>query len=175
MRPGAIGVALDGVMRAIDLAVCLMLAIIVMIGGVELVARNLFNHSFVWAHEVTMLLGNWVYFLGICIVYDHRGDVTMSAFTRLLRGRARTVWAVTVHLASAFLFAVIAWYGWELIKLQAPFRSTGLGVPNPAFSAPVAIGAVVLVLLCLRHAATDLRGGGAAPSAGGIAPSEPAV
>ena len=47
------------------------LAAIVAINTSELVARNLVNHSFVWGYEINLLLANWVYFLGICLVY-HR-------------------------------------------------------------------------------------------------------
>lgn len=142
----------------IDITVCLMLAAIVSIGGLEVAARNLFNHSFVWAHEVTILLANWVYFLGICIVYQHRGDITVTFFLDKLSPSLRRAWVILCHLISAALFAVIVWYGWELIKLQAPFHTTGLRIPNPAFSAPVVIGAVVLTLLTLRHALAEFVG-----------------
>lgn len=156
---GLLNLLTSRVVKVIDLSTCLMLAAIVVIGGLELCARNIFNHSFVWAHEVTILLANWVYFLGVCIVYEQRGDVTVGVVSALLKNtRLRRLWAAACDVISAIVFATIAWYGWELLKLQAPFHTTGLRIPNPAFSAPAVIGAVVLALLSIRHALADLLG-----------------
>lgn len=145
---------------AIDVATCTMLAAIIAINALELAGRNLFNHSFVWVHEVAMLLANWVYFLGICTVYRRKGDVVVVFLTDRLPPGPRRAWTAACHLASAVFFAVVAVYGWELLKLQAPFRTTGLGIPNPAFSAPVAIGGVVLALITLRDAIAAVAGVG---------------
>lgn len=147
-----------GLCRLIDAATCLMLAAIVAIGALELAGRNFFNHSFVWAHECALLLASWVYFLGICIVYQHKGDVTVGFLVDRLGPTARRLWAAVCHLTGAVFFAIVAVHGWELLKLQAPFRTTGLGIPNPAFSAPVVVGAAILVLITLRDMAAALAG-----------------
>lgn len=149
--------------RLIDAATCLMLAAIVAIGAAELAGRNLFNHSFVWAHEAALLLANWVYFLGICIVYQHKGDVTVGFLVERLGPATRRYWTAACHLAAATFFAIVAVHGWELLKLQAPFRSTGMGIPNPAFSAPVVAGAAILVLMTLRDMLAALAGAEAGP------------
>lgn len=162
---GLLNLVTSRLVQVIDVATCLMLAAIVAIGGLELCARNIFNHSFVWAHEVTILLANWVYFLGICIVYEKRGDVTVGVVNAILRNaRLRRAWSALCEIVSAAVFATIAWYGWELLKLQAPFHTTGLRIPNPAFSAPAVVGAAVLTLLSIRHAVADLRGEDEAPA-----------
>lgn len=166
---GLLNLLTSRVVKVIDLSTCLMLAAIVAIGGLELCARNIFNHSFVWAHEVTILLANWVYFLGICIVYERRGDVTVGVVAAILKNsRLRRFWSALCEVVSAVVFATIAWYGWELLKLQAPFHTTGLRIPNPAFSAPAVIGAAVLALLSVRHAVADLLGEDEAPAASAL-------
>lgn len=140
------------IVRIVEILTCLFLAAVVLIHGLELLARNFFNYSYVWAHEVNILLANWVYFLGICIVYHLKGDVSVTFFARALAPPYRRAWAVFCHLVSGAVFAIIAFYGWELVKLQAPYRTTGLGIPNMAFSLPVVISGVVLVVITLRHA-----------------------
>lgn len=135
-----------------------MLAAIVLIGGIELVARNLFNKSFVWGHEISLLLANWVYFLGICVVYRHRGDVSVRFFFNALPPRLRRIWSVCCHVLSAAFFALIAFYGWRLIQLQLPFHTTGLGVPNALFSVPVVLSSVILIVLVMQQALADLVG-----------------
>ena len=136
--------AIDAVLES---ATSACLAVVLAINGAELVARNLANHSFVWAHEIDLLLANWMYFLGIVLVYRRGGDVVVGFVFDWLNPRARRFWAVVCHAISAAVFAVIAVEGWALIELQWPFRTTGLGIPNPAFSAPVAVGGALLVVI----------------------------
>jgi TRAP-type C4-dicarboxylate transport system permease small subunit len=147
--------AIDAVLEP---ATSLFLAIILVINGVELSARNLANYSFVWAHEINLLLANWVYFLGIVLVYRRGGDVVVGFIFDRLGPRARRVWAVACHAVSAVVFAVIAVEGWALVELQWPFHSTGLGVPNPAFSAPVAVGGALLVVILADRILATLDG-----------------
>ena len=143
---------------ALDVVTMACLAIVVAINGVELVARNFANHSFVWAHEINLLLANWMYFLGICLVYRRGGDVVVGFIFDHLPPRARRAWTIACHVISAAVFALIAVEGRVLIELQWPFRSTGLGIPNAAFSAPVAIGGALLVVILADRIAAALDG-----------------
>ena len=123
-----------------------LLVAIVLINGLELVGRNLFNYSFVWAHEVNLLLGTWTYFIGMTLVYSRNADITVEYFSNLLPAHARRAWIAVTRILVLAVLAVIVWYCWVLIKLQTGFRTTGLGIPNPWFSAAVLASAVVMAL-----------------------------
>ena len=123
-----------------------LLAAIVLINGLELVGRNLFNYSFVWAHEVNLLLATWTYFIGMTLVYSRHADITVDYFTNLLPERGRRAWIAATHVVVLCVLAVIVWYCWVLIRLQTGFRTTGLGIPNPWFSAAVLVSAVVMAM-----------------------------
>ena len=123
-----------------------LLAVIVLINGLELVGRNFFNYSFVWAHEVNLLLATWTYFIGMTLVYSRNADITVEYFSNLLPGRARRVWIGVTHVVALGVLAIIVWYSWVLIQLQTGFRTTGLGIPNPWFSAAVLVSAVMMAL-----------------------------
>jgi TRAP-type C4-dicarboxylate transport system permease small subunit len=136
-----------------------LLAAVVLINGLELAARNFFNHSFVWAYEVNLLLGAWVYFLGMTVVYHRRGDIMVEYLTGLLPAGARRAWVAVCNLVVLGVLAVIAWYAWVLIELQAGFRTTGLGIPNPWFTAPVLTGALLMALHVASQTGELLRRG----------------
>jgi TRAP-type C4-dicarboxylate transport system permease small subunit len=160
LAPRAYG-ALVSISRHIDQAVEVLtstfLAIIVLINGLELVGRNFFNYSFVWAHEVNLLLGNWVYFIGMTMVYYRNADITIEYFSGLLPLRAQRVWVLVCNLIVLGVLAVIVWYGWVLIELQTGFRTTGMGIPNPWFSAPVVVSALIMAVHVARHSAELLE------------------
>jgi TRAP-type C4-dicarboxylate transport system permease small subunit len=131
---------------AAEVVTSALLVAIVLINGLELVGRNFFNYSFVWAHEVNLLLGTWTYFIGMTLVYSRNADITVDYFSNLLPERARRVWIAITHVVVLCVLAVIIWYCWVLIRLQTGFRSTGLGIPNPWFSAAVLVSAVLMAL-----------------------------
>jgi TRAP-type C4-dicarboxylate transport system permease small subunit len=137
--------------RAVEVLTSTLLAAIVLINGLELVARNFFNYSFVWAHEVDLLLGSWVYFVGMTMVYYRNADITVEYFSGLLPERGQRIWVAVCNVVTLGVLAVIAWYCWVLMKLQLPFKTTGMGIPNPFFSAPVFVSALVMGLHVTVH------------------------
>ena len=44
---------------------------------------------------------------------------------------------------------VVVWYGWELLALQANYKTMGLGLRNHWFSLPVVIGAAMMIAIVL--------------------------
>ena len=143
--------------QAAEVVTSALLVVIVLVNGLELVGRNFFNYSFVWAHEVNLLLGTWTYFVGMTLVYARNADITVEYFSNLLPPRAHRAWLVVCNLAVLCVLAVIAWYGWVLMSLQYGFRTTGLGIPNPAFSAAVFVSALLMALHVTHHSAEILR------------------
>src|SRR5258706_3831837 len=141
----------DWIDRAVALITGVLLIVIVAINGVEIVTRTLFEHSFIWLFETNLLLANWTYFLGICLVVSHSGDITVDFLFDRFGPRVQRCWLIAVNLVGMATLGVVAWYGGLLIELQMPFRSTGFGIPNPLFSLPVVLGAVFMVLMLARQ------------------------
>lgn len=138
--------------RAAEVVTSALLFAIVLVNGLELVGRNLFNYSFVWAHEVNLLLGTWTYFIGMTLVYSRNSDITVEYFSNLLPAHAQRVWILICNIIVLGVLAVILWYCWVLMQLQTGFRTTGLGIPNPWFSAAVFASAVIMAVHVAHHA-----------------------
>src|SRR5262249_13919995 len=91
------------------------------------------------------------YFLGICLVVSHSGDITVDFLFNRFGPAVRQRWLIAVNLVGMVTLAIVAWYGGALMQLQMPFRSTGFGIPNPLFSLPVVLGALFMVLMLARQ------------------------
>src|SRR3954463_12498181 len=126
------------------------LALIVLLNAVEIVSRTFFHVSFAWIYETNLLLAAWTYFLGIVPVYARNGDVSVVGLKQLLPGGARLNFERTIHIVSTSTFAIAAWFTWELIELQLPYRTPGSGLPNAAFTAPLLLGLIGLVIVLLN-------------------------
>jgi TRAP-type C4-dicarboxylate transport system permease small subunit len=138
------------------------LALIVLINVVEIVSRTFFHVSFAWIYETNLLLAAWTYFLGIVPVYARNGDVSVVGLKLLLPSAARLNFERAIHIVSTLTFAIAAWFTSELIALQLPYRTPGSGLPNAAFTAPLLLGLVGLIIVLLNK----LSEGEPAPTTG---------
>jgi TRAP-type C4-dicarboxylate transport system permease small subunit len=142
-RLAALAAAVD---RA-ALAVCvLLLGFVVCTNGLEILLRGVFSHSFLWLYETNLLLANWLYFLGMSLVYYRNKDITLDFILAILKGRRRARYLIGVNVVGIATFAVIAWYAAVLMQLQLPFRTPGYRIPNPLFTLPVALSALSIAL-----------------------------
>ena len=142
------------------------LALIVLINVLEIVSRTFFHVSFAWIYETNLLLAAWTYFLGIIPVYARNGDVSVVGLRQLLPHGTRAHFDSTIYVVSAATFAITAWFTWELIELQLPFRTPGSGLPNAAFTAPLLLGLIGLIVVLLNKLTAREP---AEPGASGIA------
>src|SRR6185369_6206606 len=125
------------------------LSLIVLINVLEIVSRTFFHVSFAWIYETNLLLAAWTYFLGIVPVYARNGDVSVVGLRQLLPQGARLSFDRSIYIVSTLTFAIAAWFTWELIELQLPFRTPGSGLPNAAFTAPLLLGLIGLIIVLL--------------------------
>ena len=137
--------------RVIEAIASTLLALVVLANGAEIVARGAFAYSFTGLYELNLLAANWMYFLGVCLVYYRNSDITIDVALQLFDTEGRRLYLILVNVVSVATMAVIAWYGVSLIQLQWPFRTTGFGIPNPLFTAPVVIGAAVIIIILAKQ------------------------
>lgn len=133
----------------IEVITSTILVVIIAINAAEIVTRSFFNFSFDWIHEINLLLANWLYFLGICLVYYRQQDITIDFVLRIFPGRLRSPFLIAINVLTVATLLVVAWYGWELLVLQANYKTMGLGLRNHWFSLPVVLGAVVMIAIVL--------------------------
>ena len=124
----------------------LLLAMLVINNLLEMVARGLFNTSVAWVFEINLLLAIWLYFLGIFQVYFRRGDISVDVIMRKTPLHIQRWVAILIDLVIVGTLLMISWYAVQLMMVQWPFKSPGLRLPNPLFTAPVVIGSVMMVL-----------------------------
>lgn len=128
-----------------------LLVYIVVINGMEIVTRLFFNSSLFFVYENNLLLANWVYFIGICLVYNRRRDIVIEFFYDFLSRRNQRILMIVIQIVIVVVLSVIAYYGYQLILVQSRFRTQGLGIPNHYFTLPVIIGAVSMILIVVNQ------------------------
>ena len=146
---------LDKVVRAIDrveeVITTLLLTIVVVINGMEIFSHSVLNQSLHWVYEINLLLGNWIYFLGICLVYYKKKDIVLQIMDRNLSEEVMRIYMIVINAIIVAIVSIFAYYGWLLLFIQAKTKSMDLGIPNFYFSMPVVIGSVSIILIVVKQ------------------------
>ena len=124
-----------------------LLIIIVVINGAEIITRTWLPGSLYWVFELNQLFGNWLYFIGITLVYYRNDDISLVFITNKLSIKLRNI----VFLIVFFVLIVFSYYCVDLMILQSQARTVGLGITNHYFSLPVFISSVLMILYMFEH------------------------
>lgn len=122
-----------------------ILTTLVLLNCIEIASRLLLNYSLFWAFEIYQLLGNWMYFLGITLVYYRLEDITLDYVYDRLPPGARYAARLAIQVVIAATLVVLGWYAFVLVGVQARTRTTGLGIPNHYYSLPILVGTLIML------------------------------
>ena len=146
---------LERVVRAIDrveeVATSVILVIVIVINGMEIFSHSVLNQSLHWVYEINLLLGNWIYFLGICLVYYNKKDIVLEIVDRFISEETLKIYLIFINAIIVVILSLIIYYGWLLLFIQAKTKSMDLGIPNFYFSMPVVIGSVSIILIVVKQ------------------------
>lgn len=92
---------------ALNVLLCIILAIMVLVVGIQISARFL-SVSVIWTSEVTQYLLLWLTFLGMARVYRSSGHIAVDLCVNMLPPAVRRFEQRGMHLALAVFFAVFA-------------------------------------------------------------------
>ncbi len=140
----------------IEIVTSSLLVIIVGINASEIFTRLFFDNSLTWVFEINLLLANWLYFLGISLVYYRRNDIVVEFLYVKFFLTLQRRFLVLIHALTIGVLSVLVWYSIPLILLQSETSSSGLHIPNHWFSMPVMIGAIAMIM----YVFADMAGAG---------------
>jgi len=122
----------------------LLLAALVANNLLEMTARVFWHTSIDWVFESNLLIAIWLYFIGIYQVYYRRGDISVDAIMQRASPKLQRSVAIVIDVVIVAALLMISWYAVQLIRVQWPFKTPGLRIPNPLFTTPVLIGGVLM-------------------------------
>ncbi len=123
---------------------------VVLINGAEIFSRYIFDTSLFFVYEMTLLIANWMYFIGFCLVFNRNKDIEIEFFINLIPFKIqRYIQLATKTLIFAFLM-MLGYYAFKLLIIQSHHSTEGLNIPNHYFSMPIFIGTISMLLSLIR-------------------------
>ncbi len=141
----------DWLDRAEVILTSLFMVVIVTMGCMEIFSRYVLDKSLFFVYEVTILLANWMYFLGFCLVFRRNRDIEIEFFVQRLSPRARKLVSFLGNLACFAFLLMLSWYAVKLLIIQSRHTTEGLGIPNHYFSMPILIGSLNILLISIQR------------------------
>jgi len=134
---GRIGAGLDAGVGALAF-VLLAITVITALAGV--VSRYVFNASFTWTEELSVLTFLWLVFLGIAAGYRKGGHLSFSLIGASLSDRGRRILGVGVDVVVAFTTISILIAGYDVVSV--------IGGVSPALDWPEYLKFVMAPVAC---------------------------
>jgi len=128
--------------------VCMMA--IVTMGTMEIFSRYILDKSLFFVYEMTILLANWMYFLGFCLVFKRNRDIDIEFFIKKMSQSSRKVFSLITNTAVLYFLMILSYYAFRLLLLQSRHSTEGLGIPNHYFSMPIFIGTLSIIVISIK-------------------------
>lgn len=98
---------------------------------INVIGRNVFQHSFTWAEEVTQFAIVWVTFIGMSYAARLGSHIRMTAIFDVASLKWRRIMMIFISLGTGLLMFFLAWYALQytlsLYKIQR--HTLGLQIP----------------------------------------------
>ena len=135
------------VTKAIVLIVSIaVLVLMVGLNGLEIVGRGMFNRSFTWVQEVSILAAMWVYFFAYGLVAKDEEYIRVDFAVNLMGEGARRQIGLVARLLTILFHALVFWLAIEIHRMQSLFTTSVLEWPESLFTVPIILGAADIAI-----------------------------
>lgn len=148
-----------------------LLAVLLSLGVAQIVLRNVFDGSLLWADPVVRAAVLWLGLAGAVTAAREGRHIRIDLLQRWLAGWPLGVVEALANGAAAVVCAIVAWHGGRMVLGELAYASPG-GVPGELFPAwalqliiPVAFGLMAVLHAGYAFTARTAGRSGASPSA----------
>ena len=139
-----------------DALLVLLLTAMVLVAGAQIVLRNLFDTSFVWADPLLRVSVLWIGMIGAMVATRNDRQITVDLVSRFVPPHWRARGRVITDLFTAVVSAVVAWSAYRLMMEDRSMGGMTIG-PIPVWICeavlPVAFAVIAFryLLYFIRH------------------------
>jgi TRAP-type C4-dicarboxylate transport system permease small subunit len=148
----------DVVSKILEYVVGGLFLIIAATALAQVVARYLFRHSLIWAHELDILLMIWAVWLCAAIGIHRKAHLRITLVSDLLSAGKQRALVVFIDLFTLFLLIILGVKGIEVIQSVEGMDLISMPIPRGWVFAAAPAGAVFMFFLFIPILLQDLKG-----------------
>lgn len=108
----------DRLHRAEDGLLVILLSSMIVLAGTQIFLRNFFDSGFVWIDPLLRILVLWLGLIGATVAARHNKHIRIDLLSRYFERNAGRLIQALIGQVSAWTCLVIAWYGFDWIRLD---------------------------------------------------------
>ena len=124
-----------------------MMAFLILMNGIGIFSRYFLNRPILWVHELTILVGTWLFYVGMGLLYARKEDIVLDFVVSRMPPRMRRIteqaiqWIILVFL---IVLAVTTYKLIPFVSMSGSMLSFSLGVKDVYYYIPVGVGAILI-------------------------------
>ncbi|MBM4339351.1 MAG: TRAP transporter small permease [Deltaproteobacteria bacterium] len=125
---------------------------------VQVVARYVFNASFTWAEEISIIILLWAVWWGACLAIKQQNHLRVKILEEKINPKSVLMLRLTLYGLAIIFLGMIAWMSKTLIESSAFMTLFSLpGVSRNVMNYSVPVGCVLMVYYLLRSISSDWK------------------
>lgn len=132
-------------------ACLLLIAVMVVVLGINVFMRYALSSPFFWTGEFTNLLLVWLSFLGVAVAAAERRHMVMDLLGKRLPATAARTLEVVISVAVVLICAYVVYSGVRLTAFNRVLESEELQISYAFFYAAVPVGFLCYLVFELGH------------------------
>lgn len=110
-----------------DAILVLILTSMILLAAGQIVLRNFFDIGFIWTDEALRLMVLWLAVAGAVAASRSDKHINIAILDRFLSGRLEAIFKAVVHVFTATVCGIVAWYGLLFVRSSHEFGDVLLG------------------------------------------------
>lgn len=141
-----------------DLLLALLLTALIALSCLQILLRNFFDYSFLWADPMTRNLVLWLGLLGAITASRGNKHITIDLVGQALEGKKLHFLRVITSVFTVIVCGLVAWHSALFVLLEAQIPGTAfLNIPNWVLPAIIPFAFLLIALRYSLQAALHVK------------------
>ena len=136
------------------------MAFIIIINGLGIFSRYFLKRPIVWVNELTILIGTWLFYIGIGVLFARKEDITLDLVVNKMPERMRWTTDLAINAIVLIFLVTLTISSYKLIpfvSMSGSMLSFSLGVSDVYYYIPVGIGAILIFIPVLYKTLREIE------------------
>ncbi|HSB07787.1 MAG TPA: TRAP transporter small permease subunit [Thermodesulfobacteriota bacterium] len=151
---------MDALAKVESAASMAMMAFLILINGVGIFMRYFLNRPLLWVHELTILIGTWLFYVGMGLLYARREDISLDLIVNKMPERIRWMTEQVIHCMILLFLVILTIASYKLIpfvSMSGSMLSFSLGIKDVYYYVPVGVGSILMFIPVLYKTLKELE------------------
>ena len=151
---------MDRLAKAEAFASILMMASLILMNGVGIFSRYFLNRPILWVHELTILIGTWLFYVGMGLFYKRREDISLDLIVNKMPERMRWMTEQVIRWMILVFLVILTIASYKLIpfvSMSGSMLSFSLGIKDAYYYIPVGVGSILMFIPVFYKALKELE------------------